>query len=250
MITLKDLRHEEDRYIGVDAIRKLMQKHKRDVIAKKTWTKLRQSSFNKMWKLGFTVPEMAEILCLPVELLRPRVENRRRLDEHNRLGRERAKQDRARRKSPAGRVYFGSNGVATRKYLKELEKLGLEGKIGAGLFRAQKASSRAKKYRGSFPCRNGATMSYKKVTYDRKSTALEKLCHLLAASDLVYGWGKDPNCSAEWVLYVELPQGQVSFHSYERFEGPDHIRDWDKQKGASEDRVIDFCNSLTAREGE
>lgn len=109
------------------------------------------------------------------------------------------------------------------------------------LFRAQKCSSRAKKYRGGIR----GIGSFRSIAYDRKGWSIEELCKALAAAPnlgISFGWKKDPLMpGAEWVLYVDLPEGQVSFHSVQRYLGPDYPGDWDKQH-KSEERIIAFCD--------
>lgn len=134
-------------------------------------------------------------------------------------------------------VYHGSNGAATRGYLKSLEKQGQYGKIAAALFRAQKSSTRAKMYRGG---------KYTGMAYERKNEVIKQLCNLLNEDScgLIWGWGYDENATMFYdVLYVELPQGQVSFHSEDRYVGPEYEDEWDGIE-ASEDRIILFCGSL------
>jgi hypothetical protein len=61
-----------------------------------------------------------------------------------------------------------------------------------------------------------------------------------------WGWGIDnqmPEFSPRHVLYIELPQGQVSFHSHERFAGPDYLAKWDAQH-ASAERILRFCDEV------
>ena len=141
----------------------------------------------------------------------------------------------------AADVYGGSDGVITRRYLKALSASSPLGPIAAELFRAQKPSSRAKRYRGG-PGRS-AFGSFSDFAYDRKGKALRSLCKLLGAQDaLEWGWGDDPERGMP-VLYVELPEGQVSFHSTERFDGPDYPKDWDGSRN-SEARILRFCDSL------
>ena len=139
-------------------------------------------------------------------------------------------------------AYDGSNGGYTRAVLKQLEKRGAEGWIAAMLFRAQKASTRAKQYRGRRG-RNGPT--YRELAYEKKGEALEALCDALQTvqHDYVWGWGTDEAMAhASDVLYINLPEGQVSFHSTERYEGPRYRRKWDGQH-LSEDRILKRCAS-------
>jgi hypothetical protein len=102
-------------------------------------------------------------------------------------------------------IYAGSNGEATKQLYAELEKLGPKGIVALNLFRACKASERAKKYRSR----------YKGLAYEKKNWSIGLLCAALVEHPgLTWGWKKDPaqefHC---WVLYVELPTGQVSFHA-------------------------------------
>jgi hypothetical protein len=138
------------------------------------------------------------------------------------------------RKRPVSCAFFQSDGTFTRQVLKRLESLGSKGKIAAQLFRIQKASTMAKAYRGD----------YKGLAYGRKGQSIEVLCQMLGDWELKWGWGRDNNEFApEHVLYVELPQGQVSFHSEERFSGPDFHGAWDGQR-LSKERIIEFCETI------
>lgn len=90
--------------------------------------------------------------------------------------------------------------------------------------------------------------SYRDLAYDRKDEALTNLAMLLAdtAHGLPWGWKRDEkNHSARNILYLDLPRGQVSFHSAHRHRGPDYLNDWDGEK-KSEQRILEFCNSLMA----
>ena len=144
-------------------------------------------------------------------------------------------------------VYNGSDGDLTKRYYEELQKRGPLGMIAMNLFRAQKCSARAKVYRGGIRGQG----SYRGMAYERKEYAIEMLCAKLAADDgelgIIFGWKRDPNVILKgdeaWVLYVDLPVGQVSFHSPCRFAGPDYAGDWDGQY-ASGDRVLAFCDQV------
>lgn len=146
------------------------------------------------------------------------------------------------------RVFYGSDKVATRRFCAGLQSTGHAGCIAAALFHAQKSSSRAKKYRGGIPTGPGRRVSYSKLAYQRKGNFLEKLASLLSEDNcgMVWGWGVDPNDRhASHVLYIDLPQGQVSFHSTQRFAGPDYPAQWDGKK-ASEHRVLAFCHAVAS----
>lgn len=142
-------------------------------------------------------------------------------------------------------VFTESDGAITRQYYAELEKLGPVGIVAMNLFRAQKCSSRAKKYRGGIR----GIGSYRGMAYDRKQYSLGELAKSLkehgASLGITWGWKPDPEMPwVPWVLYVDLPElGQVSFHSPTRGEGPDYPGDWDRQH-ASQERIIRFCEGV------
>lgn len=163
-------------------------------------------------------------------------------------------------------IYAGSDGEETTALYERIEKLGNVGVVAMNLFRACKASERAKKYR----------RRYKGVAYEKKNWSLKLLCGALSAldkSDLAlgcstpgcthpdgkpciscgfivahgiinWGWKEDPNAEFHnWVLYVDLPNGQVSFHaatplSAHRYEG-----EWDGEH-ASAHRIIEFAQAI------
>ncbi len=147
-------------------------------------------------------------------------------------------------KSRTQEVYDGSNGAATRWFCKQLEDHGHIGRIAAALFHIQKTSSRAKTYRGGVEYGDGKTFPYKDIAYRRKGEFLERLVALLAKHSfgMRWGWGHDDSQpKAQHVLYVALPQGQVSLHSLERYAGPDYPDAWDGMN-ANAERVIAFCD--------
>ncbi len=140
-------------------------------------------------------------------------------------------------------VFEGSDGDFTKRYYAALERHGAPGIVAVNLFRALKNSTRAKGYR-----RRG----YKDAAYARKAWAMQQLVFFLRIHSgelgIVYGWKQDESTrfseEASWVLYVELPQyGQVSFHSPERFEGPDYAGDWDGQR-LSQQRILFYCDAV------
>jgi hypothetical protein len=61
----------------------------------------------------------------------------------------------------------------------------------------------------------------------------------------MWGWGEDPGQQYHrWVLYVDLPTGQASFHTLERFGGPPHPRGWDRNGGRSADHIISYATGV------
>jgi hypothetical protein len=152
---------------------------------------------------------------------------------------EPTEQDIARAASATAReVYDGSDGRLTVAYYRRLCAIGSIGVVAMNLFRAQKTSSRAKQYRGH---------QYRAASYDTKNYSLECLSKaLLAMPDMMWGWKMDPNTPGyPWVLYVELPTGQCSFHSADRLKGPDFPLDWDGDK-LSAQRILAFCDRVAS----
>lgn len=143
-------------------------------------------------------------------------------------------------------VYVGSDGAATKAMYVEMEQRGPIGLVAMNLFRAQKCSERAKKYRGGIPGKG----SYRGMAYERKGWSMQQLCEVLVAhaEDLRmrWGWGEDRGSFVSWVLYLDLPQGQVSFHSNVRYAGPDYEGQWDGATGASPARIVQFCDCVLA----
>ncbi len=143
-------------------------------------------------------------------------------------------------------VYVGSDGELTKAFYRELNSRSIHGELATALFRAQKRSSAAKKYRGR---------KYKSAAYDVKGWSLSEICRILSQMDKLdlepkysWGWKRDPNTPGfEWVLFVELEQGQCSFHSADRLTGPDYTGDWDGTH-VSADRIIAFCEQVLATE--
>jgi hypothetical protein len=150
-------------------------------------------------------------------------------------------------KPSALEVYAGSDGALTTRYYAELSQRGPIGLIALNLFRAQKCSTRAKKYRGGIRGHG----SYKSMAYDRKSWSMGNLSDALIvhASKLGmrWGWKEDPSTpfgeQSSYVLYVDLPQGQVSFHSPTRGKGPEYPAEFDGEH-KSEERILAFCDSV------
>lgn len=142
------------------------------------------------------------------------------------------------------RVFEGSSGNATQALYAQLEQLGGAGVIAAYLFRACKNSSRAKVYRRG---------TYRGVAYNRKEWAMEKLEQLLVehaeACGIRWGWGEDSKQQFHRaVLYVDLPTGQVSFHTRDRGAGPAYPGEWDGVVDASAGRICTWAARLLSQE--
>lgn len=145
------------------------------------------------------------------------------------------------------RTFEGKEPEATKVLYTRLEALGPVGAIAVNLLRAAKTSSRAKVYRGP------GSRAWRRESYDRKGWSIGNLCRLLAehaptAGIAAWGWGRDEEQPVyRDVFYVELPTGQVSFHSEKRLDGPDYPAAWDGVEGKGGDRIISWCAPLLWR---
>lgn len=141
-------------------------------------------------------------------------------------------------------IYDGSDGEATKGLYVRLEALGTAGIVAMNLFRAHKASARAKVYRGGD--KNG---SWKSQAYQRKAWSLDNLAKALVdrADELavVWGWGEDDAQEINRdVLYVDLPTGQVSFHTQGRGVGPAYPAKWDGAIKQGQSRICRWIERL------
>jgi hypothetical protein len=137
-------------------------------------------------------------------------------------------------------IFEGSDGEATKALYARLETYGPLGIVALNLFRAVKCSTRAKGYR---------RRAHRSSAYDRKQWSMDNLCQALAdhAARLTirHGWKQDPAQEFHnWVLYVDLPTGQVSFHAAARGLGPDYPGDWDRVKDASAQRIVAWVQRI------
>ena len=133
-------------------------------------------------------------------------------------------------------VYNGSNGDLTLDLYRRLNALGPIGNIAVNVFRAQKASERAKVYRGGT-----GGQSYRSMAYEKKRWSMTTLCEALtkhSALGIRWGWAVDPNQEVHrHILYVDLPTGQVSWHTDQRAAGPDYPGEWDRAVGSAPNRI-------------
>jgi hypothetical protein len=141
------------------------------------------------------------------------------------------------------KVYEGSDADATRALYAELEAKGPIGVIAMNLFRASKTSERAKTYR---------RRAHKDASYGRKQWSMDNLASALTqnaeALGLSWGWAEDPKQEFHrWVLYVDTPRGQISFHTECRGLGPDYAKPWDGVRGASAGRIVAWCADLLSQ---
>ena len=144
-------------------------------------------------------------------------------------------------------VYIQYDGAVTKRYYTILcESRGVAVVLAMKTFRAQKCSARAKVY---------TKRSYTLNAYSRKEYSMGELCKVLDvySTNLMirYGWKEDPTVrfatEASFVLYVELPTGQISFHNPRRGNGPDYPGEWDHAR-SSQERILKFCDMVFDRE--
>lgn len=138
-------------------------------------------------------------------------------------------------------VFKQNSGDVTKAYYAGLSQRGTSGELAVALFRAQKRSTAAKSYRKG---------KFRHAAYDVKNWSMSEVTRLLSANasklGIQWGWKRDAGTPGyEWVLYVDLPAGQVSFHSASRLNGPDYQGDWDRKKCSTE-RIIAYCDSIMA----
>lgn len=136
-------------------------------------------------------------------------------------------------------VFAQQDGSVTKAYYAELDRRGPAGQLATALFRAQKRSTAAKKYRGR---------RFTSAAYDVKNWSLSEICRILTTYGeqlkLRWGWKDDfKTAGFTQVLYVDLPQGQCSFHSASRLQGPDYPGDW-TGRHESEQNILAFCDGV------
>lgn len=142
-------------------------------------------------------------------------------------------------------VYDGSNGDATKALYARLDKQGAAGIVAMNLFRACKASARAKVYRGG---------GYRGMAYEKKDWSLGNLCQALRkdaeALGVRWGWGLDAKAIGfEHVLYIDMPTGQCSFHNARRHDGcPDYHGEWDKVREMAPTRICQWIVKILQKE--
>ncbi|NQU22115.1 MAG: hypothetical protein HQ567_12585 [Candidatus Nealsonbacteria bacterium] len=74
--------------------------------------------------------------------------------------------------------------------------------------------------------------------YRAKAATLRQACELAQQAEIPFGWQPDPaNSQVPWVVYFDLPTGQVSFHARSRGEGPEYEGQWDEVEDGSADRI-------------
>lgn len=130
-------------------------------------------------------------------------------------------------------VFTRNDGDLTRRFYAHMDSLGTTGKLATALFRAQKRSEAAKRYKGR---------SYTRAAYDVKNWSLSEVCRIAGLMpELSWGWKYDPRAiNFENVLYVELTYGQCSFHSPDRLDGPDFSGKW-KPQPDSRTSILSYC---------
>lgn len=137
-------------------------------------------------------------------------------------------------------VFAQNNGEVTKAYYAELDAIGPMGKVCTALLRAQKRSDAAKRYRAR---------KHTESAYGVKNWSINELTRLMlehaSLLGIRWGWKKDRNTPGyEWVIYVDTPNGQVSFHSPYRGSGPQYEGRWDGIRGIGRYRITDLCDHV------
>lgn len=146
---------------------------------------------------------------------------------------ERAKSKQVVQAAEVREIFFGSDGERSKALYSQLERIGPHGRIAALCLRAQKASDKANFY---------IFREYKRIAYERQNEALIALVDTLNQSSIIrtWGWGRDEAGYHKWVLYVDLPQGQVSWHNESKIGDRDYPNQSDGT-GLSQERILAFA---------
>lgn len=149
--------------------------------------------------------------------------------------------------------------AATRQRKKVLESTVL-GKLASALERAQRFSDSAKSraanglpireyYDGSPYCSANYRRSRgaRENDYQAKELAVRDACALAPLAGIRFGWKREEGVDPPWVVYFDLPTGQVSFHSPVRGEGPEYPEEWDGRR-ASTRRIKELIGRLVEQD--
>lgn len=139
----------------------------------------------------------------------------------------------------AAHIFSKNDGDKTKDLYARLQTLGPAGVVALNLFRACKRSGRAKEYRSG---------KWRSRAYDVKEWSLSNLCRELETHaqslGIEWGWKIDPAQPVhKWVLYVEIPTGQVSFHNEKRLHPRDYAGEWDG-KPLSAERIVRWTQAV------
>lgn len=136
-------------------------------------------------------------------------------------------------------AFDASDASLTIGYQDALLQRGAIGQVAFGLFRAQKRSAKAKKYR----------RSNRRNAYDSKNDAIKYVDAALTLSkdvDYIEGWGwqYDPaTIGYENVLYVQTCFGQCSYHCAQKFSDKVFRWEWDTNS-SSRQTVLRLCDAV------
>lgn len=147
----------------------------------------------------------------------------------------------------AEEVFNQTDGEVTKDYYAQLDSRGPAGQLATALFRAQKRSTAAKRYRGG---------KFRRAAYDVKNWSLSEVCRILSSGNLPdcrWGWKIDRAMEERgdphhWVLYIDITSGQCSFHSSVHLEGPEYPGEWDGTR-LSKERILAYCDEVMKHEG-
>jgi len=166
--------------------------------------------------------------------------------------------------SPAVQAFTNlSDLAAVHAFLSRLRSRGPAGELAALLFQAQRSSSEAKTWR---PGGSGSRRRYA-IKAEALAAVTQALNTHAGALGITWGWARDADvirreallrrgklgpddfenrgpAGPTWILYADLPCGQVSFHTWQRGVGPDYLRKWDGVRGASVERILQYCDTV------
>lgn len=126
-------------------------------------------------------------------------------------------------------IYHSADQTLIDWYLHSLENTGPYGKLGANLFRAQKAYT------------NGSACAY---YYDQFDAAIQEITNIVRiCCDVKWGWSYDGD-SFNHILSIELYSGLIQFHTSLCQDKPMYRRAWQGSDNNTE-RLFRYCDWLT-----
>ena len=157
--------------------------------------------------------------------------------------------------APSVRAEAARRGAETRRINRVLGATPL-GRLLIALRTAQEASQRAKsraadglRYREYHDGSEYRWSNYRRSRqarendYEEKRAAVADAVGMARAAGINFGWRRDGS-RIPWVVYFDLPTGQVSFHIEDRGEGPDYDKPWDGVQNASGTRITAAITEL------
>lgn len=82
-----------------------------------------------------------------------------------------------------------------------------------------------------------ASRSARQRDYAEKSQSIAHACNAAGEAGIVFGWAPSLQEDVPWIVYFDLPTGQMSFHCNKRGQGPEYGGNWDGLKDEGTNRV-------------